>query len=141
MVEEAKRDGSLMECGCCFDDECLFEDMAACTDGHLYCKECIRRSSEVRIGENKFDFPCLMDSCGHKFPVQTLQSVLPHNVFSNVLRKMQEEEIRQADIPDLVSCPFCSFATIMPDPNDKVFKCLNPQCLKESCRYVWFEAS
>ncbi len=49
--------------------------------------------------------------------------------------QIQEEEIRRADIPDLVSCPFCSFATIIPDDDpDKVFRCMNPECLKESCR-------
>lgn len=72
------------------------------------------------------------------FPLKVLQDVLPTSVLSIVLRKMQEEEIRQADIPDLVSCPFCTFATIMPDEQDKVLKCLNPECLKESCRYVEF---
>lgn len=58
-----------------------------------------------------------------------------------VLRKLQEEEVRQAGIADLVDCPFCSFATIMSDPNDRVFRCLNPECLKDSCRWesssVW----
>ena len=52
-----------------------------------------------------------------------------------MLRKLQEEEVRQAGIPDLLDCPFCSFATIMSDPNDRVFRCLNPECLKDSCRW------
>lgn len=133
-LQEARDNGELMECQCCFDEECLFEDMAACPEGHLFCKTCIRRSSEVVIGEGKTDFKCLNGSCSEKFSLAILQHVLPTNVFSIVLKKMQEEEIKMADIPDLVSCPFCSFATIMPDQNDKVFKCLNPDCLKESCR-------
>ena len=75
-------------------------------------------------------------TCEHQFPLKTLQDILPANLFSLALRKMQEEELRQAAIPDLVSCPFCSFATIMPDTVDKVFKCLNPDCLRDSCRQV-----
>jgi TRIAD3 protein (E3 ubiquitin-protein ligase RNF216) len=86
------------------------------------------------IGQGKTDFKCLDGACSEHFSLSTLQHVLSVNIFSIVLRKMQEEEIQKADIPDLVSCPFCSFATIMPDQNDKVFKCLNPECLKESCR-------
>ena len=31
-------------------------------------------------------------------------------------------------------CPSCDFAAILP-PEDKVFKCQNPTCAKETCRY------
>ena len=131
--QEAKDNGEIFECGCCFDDECFFEEMSICADGHLFCKECIRRSSEVVIGDSKTKFPCLLDICKEEFPLSVLQQILPTNMFSVLLRRLQEEEIKQAGIPDLVSCPFCSFATIMPE-EDKIFKCLNPECLKESCR-------
>ncbi|ESO86150.1 hypothetical protein LOTGIDRAFT_129699, partial [Lottia gigantea] len=134
-IDEARKNGELYECGCCFDDEVLFEDMATCADGHLFCKECIRRSTEAAIGDAKVKFPCLTGSCEHDIPLSVLQNIVSPNLFSNILRKLQEEELRLADIPDLVSCPFCSFATVMPDPADKVFKCLNPECLKETCRY------
>ncbi|XP_033735539.1 uncharacterized protein LOC117324038 [Pecten maximus] len=132
--DEAGANGELLPCECCFDDECLFEDMTSCQDGHLFCKECVRRSSEVVIGDGKCSFPCLTDNCEYQFPVPVLQEVMSPNMFSILLRRMQEEEVKQAAIPDLVSCPFCSFATIISNPDDKVFKCLNPECLKESCR-------
>lgn len=131
---QAEENGEFLECGCCFDSECLIEDMASCADGHLFCKDCIKRSSEVAIGDGKCDFPCLTENCDYKFPLSVLQTVMSPNMFSILLRKMQEEEIKQAAIPDLVSCPFCSFATIISNPHDKVFKCLNPECLKDSCR-------
>ncbi|CAC5400493.1 RNF216 [Mytilus coruscus] len=101
----------------------------------LMMNVCLKKcqSSEVIIGDGKTKFPCLLDSCKEEFPVSILQQILPTNMFSILLRRLQEEEIKQAGIPDLVSCPFCSFATIMSD-EDKVFKCLNPECLKESCR-------
>lgn len=133
-IEAAREHGELLECGCCYDDECLFEEMAACTDGHIFCKECIRRSSEAAIGEGKTKFLCLTGTCESEFPLAVLQELLPATTFSLALCKMQEEELRLADIPDLVTCPFCSFATIMPDKDDKVFKCLNLECLRESCR-------
>ncbi|XP_060079561.1 uncharacterized protein LOC132558953 [Ylistrum balloti] len=131
---QAKENEELLECGCCYDDECLIEDMASCQDGHLFCKDCIKRSSEVAIGDGQCVFPCFTDNCDFQFPLPVLQAVMSPNMFSILLRRMQEEEVKQAAIPDLVSCPFCSFATIISNPNDKVFKCLNPECLKESCR-------
>ncbi|CAH1791817.1 unnamed protein product [Owenia fusiformis] len=130
----AKEKGELHECPCCCEDELLFEELAACEDGCLFCRECIKRSSEENIGSGKIKFPCLTGDCKAQFPTQVLQSVLPSKVFSNLLRKIQEEEIRQADIEGLESCPFCSFATIIDNPDEKIFKCLNPECLKESCR-------
>ncbi|KAL4237880.1 hypothetical protein ACF0H5_002590 [Mactra antiquata] len=134
-IETARSLGELLECACCCDDECLFEEMAACSDGHIFCKECVRRSCETAIGEGKVKFPCLSgSSCEQEFPLTVLQDLLSAGTFSLALRKMQEEELRLADITDLVSCPYCAFATIMPDPEDKVFKCLNQECLKESCR-------
>jgi hypothetical protein len=40
---QAKANDELLECLCCFDAEVMAEDMAACNEGHLFCKECIRR--------------------------------------------------------------------------------------------------
>jgi len=39
---QAKAQGTLLECGCCFDNEVMLEDMVACNEGHLFCKECVR---------------------------------------------------------------------------------------------------
>ena len=121
----------LQTCSCCYDNEILFEDMLTCPDGHLFCRDCIRRSVEVAIGDGKSHFNCLYDNCELEFTTATLQKILSTKTFSLVLKKMQEEELRQADIPDLVSCPFCTFSTIMLDPNDKLFRCQNSECLKE----------
>lgn len=135
-LEAARQKNELLECGCCYDDELLPEDMMGCPDGHKFCKLCIRRSTEELIGQAKLQFPCLSADCKSEFHLRTLQEVLSSKMFSTLLRKIQEEEIKKADIPDLVCCPFCTFATIMPDENDKVFKCENPECMKESCRFV-----
>ena len=55
-------------------------------------------------------------------------------MFSNILQRKQQEEIASAGIEDLVQCPFCPFCTIMPEPNDHILRCLNPECHKDSCR-------
>lgn len=48
-------------------------------------------------------------------------------------QKKQLAEIKAAGIEELEVCPFCDFATI-PVPGDKIFRCLNAECMKESCR-------
>lgn len=63
------------------------------------------------------------------------QAVLKPSVFSMMLRRKQLEEVKAAGIEDLEMCPFCDFASIPPH-EDKVFRCLNPDCMRESCRYV-----
>ncbi|CAG5125835.1 unnamed protein product [Candidula unifasciata] len=133
-IENARATGQLHECCCCFDDECLLEDLASCPDGHLFCKTCVIRSTQAAFGEMKTKFPCLTGECSQDIPLSFLQTIIPAGLFSKIVRRLQEEEVQQANIPDLVTCPFCPFAAIMPDPDDRVFKCLNPECLKESCR-------
>lgn len=59
--------------------------------------------------------------------------VLPPNVFSKVAQKKQLEEVKAAGLKDLEFCPFCDFAFI-PAPDDKIFRCMNAECLRETCR-------
>ncbi|KAK6633276.1 hypothetical protein RUM44_003877 [Polyplax serrata] len=130
--QEAKLNGTLLECQCCFDSEVMVEDTVYCSNDHTFCKDCIIKSVEVDMGNGKCVFACPA-SCDAKFSLACLQTILKPELFSKVLEANQMEEIRAAGIEDLVQCPFCSYATIMP-PEQKVMVCLNPECLKESCR-------
>ncbi len=47
--EDAKRKNNLLECPCCYENELLDEDMLACPDGHLFCKECVKRFTETLV--------------------------------------------------------------------------------------------
>ena len=47
IVEEARKNNMLQECGCCYNDECLLDDMLPCREGHHFCIECVQRASEV----------------------------------------------------------------------------------------------
>ena len=134
-VELAKENGSLLECSCCFNDECLEEDMLPCDSGHLFCRECVQRASEVAIGEGKHQLNCL-GQCDEVFSLSILQKALKAATFSKWLSRIQLAELEKADIDGLEQCPFCNFANIMdttPEEN-KVFVCQNPDCGKESCR-------
>lgn len=134
----AKAANELQECRCCYDDEVLEADMERCTSQnghHKFCINCIRRFVEEEIGQGRTSFRCLEGECKDEFSLTTLKKVMKPSVFSKILERKQLEEIAAADIEDLVACPFCNFQTIMPNPEDKVFKCLNPECMKDSCRY------
>jgi len=129
--EQAEARGELIECGCCFQNV-LFEDCAACNEGHLFCKTCVQKSVEVRIGDGHTTFPCLQE-CDSTFSLKLLEVLVDATMFSRLLQRIQLDEVRAADIDGLEVCPFCDFAIILP-PETSIFKCLNPECLKESCR-------
>lgn len=41
--ELAAKAGTVIQCGCCFDSF-AFENLVQCTEGHLFCRSCLRRS-------------------------------------------------------------------------------------------------
>lgn len=64
---------------------------------------------------------------------ETFQMVLDPAVFRSALQKKQMMEIAKAKVDGIETCPFCEFSTI-PEPDDKIFHCLNEECGKETCR-------
>jgi TRIAD3 protein (E3 ubiquitin-protein ligase RNF216) len=104
-----------------------------CEAGCMFCRDCVRRGSEVQIADSKSIISCLI-SCGENIPLPVLQTVLPALMFSKLVQRRQMEEVQAAGLKDLVQCPACSFATIMSDPEDKVIVCGNQECGKMTCR-------
>lgn len=129
---EAINKGTIKTCTCCYDEEVLPRDIFTCNLGCNFCKSCIIKATEIQFGEGKLDFPCL-SNCNSEFSLQTLQTVLSPKLFSKIAQKKTLEEIKAAGISELEFCPFCDFATI-PAEGYSVFTCLNPDCMKESCR-------
>lgn len=103
-----------------------------CNEGHVFCHECIIRGTESALADAEAHVRCFTD-CQSEFSLATLQKVLPPTKFSALLQKRQTAEVIAAGVDGLVSCPFCHFASI-PPAEDKVFKCLNPECMKETCK-------
>ena len=132
MFSEAQQAGQLVECLCCYD-EYLPDDMIPCKSGHMFCRECVTRGTNVAVGDGKTIIECL-GQCKEEIQWQELQKVLAPNVLSKLLLKRQAQEVEAADIPNLVCCPFCPYVTIMDNPDDKVLVCRNPECGRESCR-------
>ena len=132
-IAKARDEGGLFECGVCFEDECLLAEVVMCDSGCMFCSSCAKRGSEVQAGENKTTISCLL-SCGSEIPLKSLQGVLPAKLYAKLFEKKQLKEIQDAGIEDLVQCPACNYAVIMPDNQDKVFTCGNPECGKQTCR-------
>ena len=59
VVETAREAGGLVECSCCYNTECLAEELAKCQGGHRYCRDCVARSCDVAVGEGRTVVMCL----------------------------------------------------------------------------------
>ena len=132
--EQYEQEGQKIECGCCYGDA-AFEDMVQCLEGHLFCASCLMSyAKEAAFGQGKAALVCMSDGCDGTFPMSQLRKALPTNILEKYEDRVQEESLSLAQMDDLVRCPSCDFAAILP-PEDKVFKCQNPSCAKETCRY------
>lgn len=132
--EQYEEEGQKIECGCCYGDA-AFEDMVQCIDGHLFCASCLMNyAKEAAFGQGKADLTCMSDGCDSTFPMSQLKKALPTNVLEKYEDRVQEESLLLAQMDDFVRCPSCDFAAILPG-EEKVFKCQNPSCAKETCRY------
>ncbi|XP_074552338.1 E3 ubiquitin-protein ligase RNF216 isoform X2 [Halichoeres trimaculatus] len=131
--DEYKKDGQLIECSCCFG-EFAFEKMTQCSDGHLFCKEClIKYAQEAVFGSGKSELSCMEGSCPCSYPVCELEKVLPENILCKYYERQAEEAVAATCADELVRCPFCNFPALL-DKDMSLFSCPNPRCRKESCR-------
>ncbi|KAG0243702.1 hypothetical protein BGW41_001575 [Actinomortierella wolfii] len=126
--------GELMTCGCCYDDEIPINRVTTCGDGHMFCLECGRKAAENVIGMGRTELKCLSPDCTSIFSDAEAKRFLSKTVFSRLMRIRQQKELEKAGIDSLVECPFCPYAAIVEDENDKEFRCQAPKCRAVSCR-------
>lgn len=132
--QQYEEEGQKIECGCCYGDA-AFEDMVQCLDGHLFCASCLMNyAKEATFGQGKTTLVCMSDGCEGTFPMSQLKKALPAKILEKYEDRVQEESLTLAQMDDFVQCPYCDFAAILPQ-EEKVFKCQNPSCAKETCRY------
>ncbi|KAL0992516.1 hypothetical protein UPYG_G00094390 [Umbra pygmaea] len=131
--EEYAKGGQLIECGCCCGDF-AFEKMTQCSDGHLFCKEClVKYAQEAVFGSGQSSLSCMASGCPCAFPVCELEKVLPENVLLKYYERQAEEAVAATCADELVRCPSCNFPALL-DKGVSLFSCPNPRCRKESCR-------
>lgn len=136
LLDEARLTGDSFECAICCD-EYLFDEMKPCTEGHLFCQNCLRNhAQQVLYGQAKAQISCLESDCKASFSGEVLKSTLEETWLIKLDERMQEENINCADIENLVRCKYCNFAVVMDTPaeQNKVFTCPNPECEKSVCR-------
>ncbi|KAJ8246060.1 hypothetical protein GJAV_G00263200 [Gymnothorax javanicus] len=139
--EQYEKDGQLIECCCCYG-EFAFEEMTQCTDGHLFCKEClVKYAQEAVFGAGRSELSCMDGNCTCTFPTSELEKVLPENILRKYFERLAEEAVAATCADELVRCPSCNFPAIL-DKEIALFSCPNPRCRKETCRkchFLWKE--
>ncbi|KAG0253174.1 hypothetical protein DFQ27_007625 [Actinomortierella ambigua] len=120
-----------IECGCCFSDFC-FEEMAACQEGHLFCKECIQRYvQEGLFGQGELRgraaalagggqgghtlahaIRCIEGSgCQALFSEAMLESALTPAMYEQYTRVAFQADLDRSGL-EVVGCPFCDYAEV-----------------------------
>ena len=129
-------DNKKTECLVCFDPDCLDSEMISCRRGHLFCKECVQRGSNVAIGDGKPHLSCLTGNCTEMIDIASLEKCLDRDVFSKWISKMQADEVERAGIEGVEQCPFCPFVQVMNQSVElePLFVCQHPDCSNQSCR-------
>ena len=155
--EASERDGTALECSCCYLDF-AFEELVACRDeGHLFCVDCLRRHAEERVfgigsfggggkqgrggaeaGEGEApernEITCMhMDGCESGFPLELLRKALPAKVMEKYNELQATRALEIAGMEGLARCPRCGFQAVL-DPAQMVFLCPVETCRFESCR-------
>ncbi|EJT97149.1 hypothetical protein DACRYDRAFT_72456, partial [Dacryopinax primogenitus] len=132
--EEYVANGEGLECGCCFG-EYAFDKMVQCAEGHLFCRDCARRQAEERLGLRQTDLLCMDQSdCNAPFPETEIARFLTEKSLNLYHRIKQGKEIEKAGLVGLESCPFCDYACVIENDEEKLFRCENEECLVISCR-------
>ncbi|KAL8934346.1 MAG: hypothetical protein Q9211_005280 [Gyalolechia sp. 1 TL-2023] len=139
MEEKRLRDsGQVMECACCFSDDILINKITFCSahEPHSFCFECAATNANTQIGLSRYALLCMDGSgCKEPFSRQERGRFLDEKTIEKLERLQQQTELREADLANLESCPFCDFAAICPSVEiDKEFRCSNTECEQVSCR-------
>lgn len=128
-IEEARANGSLIECGCCFC-EVPFDRCLQCPEGHIFCKDCVMKMIETTISEGRSSVKCpAMDGCGLDIPMSQLERAIPEKTLQRLFQTEAMNDVIRSGIPNLVKCANCGF--IVEFLGSSNMRC--PQCQKETC--------
>lgn len=142
-VKKAQAEGTMLDCGCCFDGFPL-NRMVHCENDpmHWFCRNCAKQTAETEIGNQKYHITCMsMDGCHATFSASQKTIFLDEKALIALDRNEQEAMLRLAGIENLESCPFCPFAAEYPPiEENKEFRCQAEDCEKVSCRICRLES-
>jgi len=107
----------MVECGCCFGDS-TWEDIRACTAGHLVCRSCVVHTvQECAFGQGDSSFvsrglrciAALNEPCDAVIPSPILEQFIPDDLMGKLHSRTVSAELETTGM-DLVRCPFCVYA-------------------------------
>lgn len=123
-----------IECGCCFSIY-PFEKMIQCPEAHLFCTDCIISYASTLLGSHDARIACMDQSgCKELFPESELRRVLPPKLIGLYDRVRQLRDIEAAGLENLEECPFCEYKCVIDNPEEKLFRCENADCMAVTCR-------
>lgn len=137
-------DDKLFECGCCCCESEL-QEKVNCTEGHVFCKSCLKRWIEERTAGGSARISCMSSvggntgsGCKGFFVPSTIALVLSEQALTTWNHRVTQDELGAAKIVGLVTCPRCKlFAAIIEDRDYPHFKdlleCQNSECKYQSC--------
>ncbi|CAG0897083.1 unnamed protein product [Cyprideis torosa] len=131
---EILEDEKLWSCETCYDEKLRFVDMFPCSGDeiHFFCKPCVRKSVMTQYREGKTTFGCL--NCAEEYSVEALEQLVGAELTYVIRRRAIAKEIRAANVPGYVECPFCENLWIDEHLElEGVVTCNNPRCAKTSC--------
>jgi TRIAD3 protein (E3 ubiquitin-protein ligase RNF216) len=59
---------------------------------------------------------------------------MPVKLYNTYAGIIQRKELEEAGIEGLESCPYCNFALIIENPDERLFACQSDDCGAVSCR-------
>lgn len=133
--EQAAIEGTQVECGCCCGDV-AFENSVQCTEGHLFCKNCLQKYVEESVfGNGRSLIKCMntMEACDGFFTQAMLRLSLPVKIMSAYDDLLAKDNLKNAQLTNLVTCPGCQLQVEMPENAGSVLVCI--RCHLETCRY------
>ena len=75
-------------------------------------RTCVRSYVENAFNSNgQCFYTCLSPGCGYEYPTNMIGQLLAPTLFSRLLIKIQQEELRRANIPNFEQCKYCTFGT------------------------------
>jgi len=77
-------------------------------------RTCIRNYIENGfISNGQCFFTCLNPTCKYEYSTALMGDLLAPTLFSRLIIKIQQEELRLANIPNFEQCKYCTFGTSM----------------------------
>jgi E3 ubiquitin-protein ligase RNF216 len=135
-LQRAQLNGEMNECPFCCD-EFPMNRMVCCDGGvvHFVCTTCMGKAIEADMSLGKCRPRCYADTqCKGLHTRQQIMNILEEGSFNRLERMQQQEDLLAAGL-QLDECPFCDFKMQCPPAEiDKEFRCIDPRCMKVSCR-------